>query len=129
MNSRTHHPVENFVTVPVLNSKTQQDTQYFTGTLMKHYLLNNRYPLANKCYIIYQNQINFSAECLSQDGDVCINQISVGNKHQLCIGSILIVIHGPGSASSGKALKNLIHTDFNQPLTTRWGTVQHKTAF
>jgi hypothetical protein len=129
MSSRTHHPVENFVTVPVLNSKTQQDTQYFTEILMKHYLLNNGHPLADKCYIIYQNQINFSAECLSQDGDVCINQISVVNEHQLCTGSIQNVILGPGSASSGNALKNLIHTDFNQPLTTCWGTVQNKTAF
>lgn len=129
MNSRTHHPVENFVTVPVLNSKTQQDTQYFTEILMKHYLLNNRHPLADKYYIIYQYQINFSAECLSQDGDVCINWISVENEHQLCIGCILNVIHGPGSASSGNALQNFIHTDFNQPLMTCWNTVQHKTAF
>ena len=129
MNSRTHHPVENFVTVPVFNSKTQQDTQYCTEILMKHHLLNNGHPLADKCYVTYQNQINFSAECLSQDGDVCINQISVENEHQLCIGSILNVIHRPGSASSGNALKYLIHTDFNQPLTICWGTVQHKTAF
>jgi hypothetical protein len=97
--------------------------------LTKHYLLNNGHPLADKYYIIYQNKINSSAERLSQDGDVCINQINVENEHQLCTGSILNVIHGPGSASSGNALKNLIHTDFNQPLTTCWGTVQHKTAF
>lgn len=61
---------------------------------MQHYLLNNRHSLADKYYIIYQNQINFSAECLSQDGDVCINWISVENEHQLCIGSIRNVIHG-----------------------------------
>jgi len=96
---------------------------------MRHYLLNNGHPLADKCYVVYQNQINFYAECLLQDGDVCINQISVENEHQLCIGSILNVIHRPGSASSGNALKNLNHTDFIQPLTTCWGTVQHKTAF
>ena len=96
---------------------------------MKHYLLNNGRPLADICYVIYQNQINFSAECLSQDGDVCINQISVENEHQLRIGSILNVIQRPGSASSGNALKNLIHAHFIQPLTTCWGTVQHKTAF
>ena len=55
---------------------------------MRHYLLNNWHPLANKCYVIYQNQINFYAECLLQDGDVCINQISVENEHQLCTGNI-----------------------------------------
>lgn len=68
---------------------------------MRHYLLNNGHPLANKRYVIYQNQINFYGECLLQDGDVCINQISVENEHQLGIGSILNVIHRPGSASSG----------------------------
>ena len=87
---------------------------------MKHNLLNNGRPLADTCYVSYQNQINLSAECLSQNGDVCINQISVENEHQFCTGSILNVIQGPGSASSGNALKNLIHTDFIQPLTVCW---------
>jgi len=40
--------------------------------------LNNGHPLANKCYIIYQYKINFSAECLTQDGDVLIHQIKCG---------------------------------------------------